>query len=162
MNFLKFNLTLLLFSIPAVIIFSAGVVGAFSPLLAYKGKRESEFKPPKVLLYLLSATAGAFQVYFWGLWSAVCVVNVLRFTHSPTVTWGWLYWIAGFGWSIALIGWFDWKERRTLKSGEETWQRQGGIAVYSLLAIITYVLFALAPQYLLPPYGWAMRLLGWI
>jgi len=53
MNFLKFKLTLLIFSIPAVFISSVGVVGAFSPLLAYKGKRKSEFKSPKVFLYPL-------------------------------------------------------------------------------------------------------------
>jgi hypothetical protein len=117
-------------------------------------------KSPKVLMYPFLALAGAFQIYFWGFWSALCIAIALDFTQKPEVTWDWLYWISAFSWCISLIGWFGHKEQQTSTSAAESRGIHRGTTLYSLVAIGAFVVFAFAPRLMLSPYGWALRLLG--
>lgn len=155
MNFVMFNVSLLLASFPAAIVFSLGVVACLAPL-ALAGKSED---PPKALVYAVMGLAGGFQIYFWGLWSAICVAVTLRFTAKPAVSWDWLYWVAAFGWCTALIGWFAHKERQA-STDDDTPQQQGGVVMYSLVAIGAFIVFAISPRLTLPVYGWLLGSLG--
>ncbi|MCI0722423.1 MAG: hypothetical protein L0338_26160 [Acidobacteria bacterium] len=156
MNFVIFNAVLLIASFPAAFVYSLGGVACLAPL-ALAGKSQD---PSKALLYPVLALSGAFQVYFWGFWSALCVALTLGFTSRPEVTWDWLYWIAAFAWCTSLIGWFAHKEQQTSRSAAESAAIRRGTSFYWLVAIGAFLLFAIVPTLMLPPYGWALRLLG--
>ena len=86
------------------------------------------------MLPLLSI-AGAYQIYFWGFWSAFCVAMTFKFTQIPEVTWDWLYWITGFMWCISVIGWLAHKEKQSsqpLKSHAEFKKEQHSIRLLLL------------------------------
>lgn len=155
MNFVLFNILLLVAGLPAAIVFSVGVLACVAPLRLI-GKSPN---PPKAVIYPFLAVAGAFQVYFWGFWSAFCVTMTLGFTNKPAVTWDWLYWVAAFGWCTSLIGWFAHKEQQTSASAADSEGIRRGSTLYSLVAIGAFLLFAFAPRLMEPPYGWALRLL---
>jgi hypothetical protein len=109
-------------------------------------------------MYPLLGLAAAFQIYFWGLWAAFCVAMTLRYTQRLDVTWDWLYWIAGLGWCISLIGWFAHKEQQARPEAAHGIGR--GTNLYSFIAIAAFVLFAFMPPLMRMPYGWALQLLG--
>jgi len=156
MNFIFFNVILLFAGFLAVLIFSVGLMACLAPLTLFK---KSE-RPPKVIILPFFGIAAVYQIYFWGLWSAFCVAMTIRFTQKPEVNWDWLYWIAGFMWCISLIGWLAHKERQGSQSLEEARGIQKGTTLYSLIAIAAFLVFAFAPSLMLPPYGWALDLLG--
>lgn len=116
MDFVLFNVSLLVAAFPAVIVFSVGVLACVAPLSLFAKSPN----PPKVLTYPFLTLAAGFWVYFWGFWSALCVAITLGFVQKPEVTWDWLYWIAALGWCTSLIGWFAHKERHTSTSIAES------------------------------------------
>ncbi len=156
MNFVIFNLVLLLASFPAGILFSLGIVACLAPLALFARSQH----PPKAVMYPVFALGAAFQIYFWGFWAAICVAVTMHFTRKPEVTWDWLYWMDAFSWCTALIGWFAHKERQTSKSEKEARGIAGGAMLYSLVAIAAFLLFAFRPSLMGAAYGWALRVVG--
>lgn len=146
LNFIVFNVILLFAGFVGILVFSLGVVACLAPLKSF---RDGE-NPPRTAVLILVGVAAIFQIYFWGFWSAFCVATTLKFTQKPEVTWDWLYWLAGFAESVSLIGWLAHKEPGSSK----------GTGFYSLIAIVAFLVFAFAPSLMLPPYGWALKPLG--
>ncbi|MBU1206909.1 MAG: hypothetical protein KKH04_08290 [Proteobacteria bacterium] len=131
MNFIIFNAILLFAGFLAVLIFSIGLIACIAPMALF-AKSES---PPKVVMLPLLSIAGAYQIYFWGFWSAFCVAMTFKFTQIPEVTWDWLYWITGFMWCISVIGWLAHKEKQSsqpLKSHAEFKKEQHSIRLLLL------------------------------
>ena len=156
MNFVTYNLLILAASVPALIIFSVGVMGLLSPLSLFP--RAERF--PKAVVLPITTLAGLYQIYFWGLWSAFIVALTYRYTIRPEVTWDWMYFICGFTWCTALIGWLSHKERLSSKSLEEEQGIVSGTLMYSTVALMAYIVFAIWPHLMLAPFGWALDLLG--
>lgn len=156
MNFILFNIVLLFVGFLAVLIFSIGLMACFAPMALF-AKAKS---PPKLVMLPLLGIAGIYQIYFWGFWSAFCVAMTIKFTHKPEVTWNWLYWIAGFIWCTSLIGWLAHKEKQSSRSLEEAREIQKGTTLYSLIAIVAFLVFAFFPSLMLTPYGWALKAIG--
>lgn len=154
-NFIKFFFLLLVAGFPAIILFSFGFIAILAPLALFA---KSE-KPPVILMIPLFVLAAAFQIYFWGGWSAFCVSVAYHFTSKPEVTWDWLYFVTGFSWSTSLIGWLSHKERM-VSPAEEQRSIACGTMWYSNVAIATYIVFAIWPHLTNVPYGWFLRLVG--
>jgi len=155
MNFIKFFFLLLIAGLPAIFLFSFGVIAFLAPLALFA---KSE-KPPVVAMVPFMILAGAFQIYFWGGWSAFCVAVAYNFTSKPEVTWDWLYFVTGFFQSTALIEWLSYKERM-VRTAEDQRSIQSGTMWYSLVAIAAYIVFAIWPHLMNAPYGWFLRLIG--
>ncbi len=156
MNFVLFNVILLFSGFLAVLILSVGVMACLAPMALF-AKSEN---PPRALVFPVMGIAAIYQVYFWGFWSAFCVAMTISYTQKPEVTWVWLYWITGFMWCTSLIGWFFHKEQQTSQSLKETRGIQTGTMLYSLVAIVAFLVFAFNPSLMLLPYGWALKPLG--
>lgn len=156
MNFILFNIILLVAGLIAVLIFSFGFMVCLAPM-ALLAKLE---KPPKAFVLPILGIAGIYQMYFWGFWSAFCIAMTISFTQKPEVTWDWLYWITGFMWCTSLIGWLSHREQQTGQSLKETRGIQTGTMLYSLVAIVGFLVFAFNPSLMLLPYGWALKPLG--
>jgi hypothetical protein len=156
MNFILFNIILLFAGFLAVFIFSVGLMACVAPMALF-AKSEN---PPKAFMLPLIGIAGIYQIYFWGFWSAFCVTMTIRFTQKPEVTWDWLYWITGFMECTSVIDWLAHKERQGSRSLAEVRGIQRGTMLYSLIAILAFLVFAFAPSLVLPPYGWALKPLG--
>jgi len=156
MNFIFFNIVLLLAGFLAVLIFSIGLMAFLAPMALFAKSKS----PPKAVMLPLLGIAGIYQIYFWGFWSAFCVAMTLKFTHKPEVTWNWLYWITGFIWCTSLIGWLAHKEKQSSQSLEEARGIQKGTTLYSLVAVVAFLVFSFFPSILLPPYGWALKPFG--
>lgn len=156
MNFVSFNVLLLAAGFAAVIVFSIGNVACIAPVALFRNSKE----PPKAAVYPIFAVAAGFQVYFWGFWAAFCVAITTRFTHKPEVTWDWRYWVAGFSWCTSLIGWLAHKEQMTSESGAEARSTARGTTLYSLVAIVAFLLFSFAPSLMSAVYGWALTPVG--
>ena len=155
MNFIKYNIVLLLSGFPAILIFSVGVFACLAPLALF-AKME---KPPLIVVILLTLLAGAFQIYFWGLWSAYCVAVTYKFTIRPAVTWDWLYFITGFFDASSIIAWLSYKEQEGESYQRQT-EVQRGTMYYAAVAWIAYIVFAIWPSLITPVYGWATNLLN--
>ena len=156
MNFIVFNLLLLAASFPALLIFSVGLMVLLSPLAAFSKSERS----PKTVVLPLTAMAALFQIYMWGLWSAFCVALTYKYTVRPEVTWDWIYFVCGFMWCLALIGWLSHKER-SLESHARTLNRvRAGTLFYTIAAIVGFVVFAIWPHLMVLPFGWAINPLG--
>lgn len=156
MNFIIFNVILLFAGFFAVLIFSIGLIACIAPMAIFP-KSES---PPKVVVLSLLIIAGAYQIYFWGFWSAFCVAMTFKFTQKPEVSRDWLYWITGFMWCISVIGWLAHKEKQSSQSLEESRGLQKGTTLYSFIAIVAFLAFSFFPSLILPPYGWALKAFG--
>ena len=156
MNFITYNLLLLAASIPAILIFSVGLMGLLSPLALFSKSEE----PPKAIVLPLIGLAGLYQVYFWVLWSAFCVALTYKYTIRPEVTWDWLYFVIGFMWCTALIGWLSHKEQQMSESLENTRGILSGTLMYKIVAVVAYIVFAIWPHLMLVPFGWALDLIG--
>lgn len=156
MNFILFNVIILFSGFLAVLIFSAGVMACLAPMALF-AKSEN---PPRALVFPVMGIAAIYQVYFWGLWSAFCVAMTIRFTQKPEVTWDWLYWIVGLMECYSLIGWLAYKEQLSSRSLADVRGIQGGAMLYSLVAIVAFLVFALNPSLMELPYGWALKPLG--
>ena len=146
MKYTVFNAVLLFAGFIGIFVFSLGVMACLAPLALFKNRET----PPKAAMLVLVGIAAVFQIYFWGFWAAFCVATTLKFTQKPEVTWDWLYWITGFLESLSLIGWLAHKEPGEAK----------GTAFYSLVAIGAFLVFAFVPSLMSPPYGWALKPLG--
>ena len=138
-----------------LMVFSLGLVASMLPLLPFV---KSE-KPPTVVMVFAIFLMAVFQIYFWGLWSAYCVALVMKYTQMEGVTMNWLYWVCGFLWCTALIGWLSSKEQHG-QSFEKTKDIQKGTAFYKLTAIVGYLIFAFSPNLAFYPYGWFMKITG--
>ena len=156
MNFVLFNVILLVAGFVAVFIFSLGLMLCLAPMALF-AKWEN---PPKAVTLPLIGIGGIYQIYFWGFWSAFCVAMTIRFTQKPEVTWDWLYWITGFMDCTSLIGWLAHKERQSSQSLAEARGIEKGTMLYSLVAIVAFLVFSFAPSLILVPYGWALKPLG--
>ena len=155
MNFIKYNIILLLSGFPAIFLFSLGLMACFAPLALFAKMA----KPPVIILVPVTILAGAFQVYFWGLWSAYCVAITYKFTLRPEVTRHWIYFVTGFFNSSSLISWLSYKEREG-----ESYQRQReiqtGTMYYAAVAWVAFIVFSIWPTLITPTYGWVMNYLG--
>lgn len=156
MNFLVYNLLLLAASFPAIIVFSVVLMAIVSPLTLFSRSND----PPQVVAIIILGLSGLFQIYFWGLWSAFCVAMTYKYTAKPDVTWDWLYFVFGFFWCTALIGWLSYKEQQTSGSIEESRGVRSGTTLYKLVAIIASIVFAIWPTLMSAPSGWALGLVG--
>lgn len=156
MNFLLFNVILLLTGFGALFAFTFGLMACLAPLALF-AKWEN---PPKVLTVPFMGIGAIYQIYFWGFWSAFCVAMVIRFTQKPEVTWDWAYWIAGFMECTSLIGWLAHKERQSSRSLADVRKIEKGTMLYSLVAIAAFLVFAFVPSLASVPYGWALKALG--
>lgn len=156
MNFIIFNAILLFAGFLAVLIFSVGLMAVLAPMALFK----KSGNPPKIITIPLLGIIGIYQIYFWGFWSAFCVVMTFKFAQRQEVTLPWLYWIAGFMWCISLIGWLAHKEQQSSQSLEEAQGIQKGTTFYSLIAIAAFLVFAFIPSLMQQPYGWALKLLN--
>lgn len=156
MNFIIFNVILLFAGFLAVLIFSISLMACIAPMALFA----KSASPPKVVVLPLLSIAGAYQIYFWGFWSAFCVAMTFKFTQKPEVNWVWLYWIAGFMWCLTVIGWLAHKEKQSSQSLEESRGIQKGTTLYSLIGIVAFLAFAFFPSLILPPYGWALKGFG--
>jgi hypothetical protein len=155
MNFLYINLLLMATSWVALMVFSFGIVACLIPLAPFlKGKN-----PPKIVSFSTIFLAAIYQIYFWGLWSAYCVAVVMKYTQLDEVTTNWLYWVCGFMWCTALIGWLSGKEQQG-QSFQEAQNTKKGSALYSLIAVVGFLTFAFVPHLAVIPYGWFMELTG--
>jgi hypothetical protein len=158
MNFIYYNLTLLVSAIPAVFLFNIGVVACLAPYLFFQGK----YSPPKVLSIVTDLITGAFQIYFWGLWSAYCVSVTYKYTTRADVTLDWIYFLVGFFYSTSIILSLNSKEQ----SGDQNKIRkilsktQKNSAYYYVIAWIAFLLFSFRPSFITPVYGWATDVLG--
>ncbi len=156
MNFIFFNGQLLFSGIVAIIIFSIGLMVSIAPLYILSKIK----KLPTIVTYPFIALIAIYQVYFWGLWSAYCVVQTIKFTQLSEVTWDWLYWIFCFMWCIALISWFSNKETQCSQSCEEIGEIQKGSSFYTVIATVAFFIFTFAPSFILLPYGWFFKTIG--
>jgi hypothetical protein len=153
MNYIKYNAILLFSGFPAVMLFSLGLMICVAPLALF-GKFT---KPPTIIVVPLVILAGAFQIYFWGLWSAYCVATTYKFTLRPEVTWDWLYFVTGFFNSSSLIAWMSHKERQG-ESLERQKSIEKGTVYYGVVAWITFIVFSVFPAWMTPGYGWGIEL----
>lgn len=156
MNYLFFNGLLLISGLLSLFFFSFGVM-TFLSQLAFLAKSDP---PSNVRIYPSRGIAGIAQIFFWGLWAAVCVVITIKYSQRPDVTWPWLYWVTGFMWCASLIGWLahkEWPRGRTLVDVPNV--RKGSTA-YALIAIVAFVVFAFSPTLIAPPFGWILKPLG--
>ena len=156
MDFIIFNGALLVSGFVTVLIFSIGFIVLASPLALFAKLNN----PPKMILFPLMSITGIYQIYFWGLWSAYCVVVAIKFTQKPEVTWDWLYWVTGFMWCTSLIGWLAHKEMQGSQSLDETQEIQKGTAFYSVIAVVAFIVFAFFPSLIVLPYSWVLKPLG--
>ncbi len=155
MNFLKFNFMMLLATFAAIFAFSLGIAALLSPLvLVSKARKMATFGSVAV-----AAIAGAFQLYYWGFWSAVCVAFAVRFMNRPEASVHWLYWIAGFFWASTPLGWFASHEREAVGS-KWTTAHETGTTVYYMVAVVAFVLFAFIPSAMDALYGWILHALN--
>jgi len=138
-----------------LMVFSLGLVASMLPLLLFL-KCE---KPPNVVIFFTVFLMAVFQIYFWGLWSAYCVALVMKYIQMESVTMNWLYWVCGFIWCTALIGWLSAKEQHG-QSFEKIRNIEKGTAFYKLTAIVGFLIFAFSPNLAFYPYGWFMKLTG--
>lgn len=156
MNFLLFNFVLLFASFPAALIFSIGLVVCMAPVAPFLTTQS----PAKWVAVPAMVIAASYQVYFWGLWAAFCVAVTLRVTQKPEVTWDWVYWICAFSWCSSLLGWMSHKERQSASSAAEANSAQAGAMLYSMVAVVAFLLFGYSPSLAAWPYGWFLNLLG--
>lgn len=156
MNFIFYNLVLLVASFPAILLFSLGVSAFLAPFVLFKDPAG----PPKAVLFLLVGLSGLFQIYFWGLWAAFCVAVTYGYANNPEVTSRWLYFVFGFFWSTSLIGWLNFKELQARKTAQEAKGIGRGTILYFLVVVGAYIVFAIWPTLIRTPYGWALELLG--
>ena len=114
----------------------------------------------KAIVLPISGLAGLYQIYFWALWSAFVVALTYKYTIRPEVTWDWLFFVSGFMWSLAPVGWLSFKEQQSSESLKETRGIVSGTFMYSTIAALAYIVFAIWPYLMLVPFGWALELMG--
>ena len=155
MNFIYYNLTLLVSALPAVFLFSIGNVACLAPYLFFQEK----YSPRKFFSVVKDLISGAFQIYFWGLWAAFCVSVTYKYTTRTDVTLDWIYFLVGFFNSSLIIVSLNSKEQ----SGDHNKIRkkvQQSSGYYSVIAWIGFLLFSFRPSFITPVYGWATDVLG--
>lgn len=156
MNFIIFNVVLLVAGFPAVFLFSLGLMACMLPMAPFVKCED----PPKIVVLSSAAIAVGYQIYFWGLWAAFCVAVTARFTRGPQVTLDWLYWVFGFMWCTSLIFWLAHKEQQSSATAAEAHSVESGAALYSMIAGAAFLVFAFAPRLSDWPYGWLINLAG--
>jgi hypothetical protein len=151
MNFVVFNIILLVASFLAAAIFAGGVMLCMLPCAPFL-KME---KPNKLLAVPVALTCNAllwvFQVSFWVLWAAFCVATSQWFTQKESVTWDWLYWIIGGYWCVSLGHWLFQRESFAV---------QRAMLGYFWLTLAAFVLFALIPNSAKDFFEWLLTSLG--
>ena len=90
---------------------------------------------PKVIISI------GLQIYFWVLWGAFCVFNVLYFIDSPQVTHNWLYYLTGFIAVSAPMSYLSSREQETEISYEAKKRISTYAGVYILISMSAYLLF---------------------
>ena len=155
MNFVKYNAILLVSAFPAILLFSFGLIACLAPLALFMKSK----KPPLIAVIPSMILAGAFQLYYWGIWSAYCVATTYKFTLRPTVTWDWIYFVAGFLDASFLIAWLSHKERQGESAASQK-EIASGTMYYALAAWLAFITFAIWPKLMIRPYGWALDRLG--
>ena len=133
-NFILFNIILLVAGFVAVLILSVGVMACVAPIALFA----KSGSPPRVVTLPILGIGAIYQLYVWGGWSAFCVAMTIRFTQKPEVTWDWLYWIAGFMECVLPIAWLAHKEQQGSRSLAEVRGIQKGTMLYSLFAIAAF------------------------
>ncbi len=156
MNYLFFNGLLFISGLLSLFFFSFGVM-TFLSQLALLAKSDN---PPKMLIFSLRGIAGISQIFFWGLWSAVCVVITIKYAQRSGVTWPWLYWVSGFIWCASPMGWLAYQERSRGQAVNNVQKARKGSTACSLVAIVAFIVFAFSPKLIAPPFGWILKPLG--
>lgn len=156
MDYFIFNGLLLMSAFIALLLFSFGVM-TFLSQLAFLAKSDP---PSNIRIYPLRGIAGIAQLFFWGLWSALCVVITITYVQRPGVTWQWLYWVTGFMWCTSLMGWLVHKERPSGRSPSDVPNVRKGSTAYASITIVAFIVFAYSPTLIAPPFGWILKPLG--
>jgi hypothetical protein len=160
MNFIIYNLLLLLGCVLAYIIFTLSKL-ILLPLGMFK-------KPQQAVTVLLLGLASLYLIYFSGCWAAFCGAMTYKYTNKPEVTWDWLYFLIGGLWCVSLSRfWVKATIEVNPSEGEQVpVQLQMGVYLFphiatisSIVAIASYICFAIWPSLMRVPYGWLSILL---
>jgi hypothetical protein len=108
--------------------------------------------------YPVLALALLAQLYFWGMWAAYCAALALVRASHEVVTHTWLYYIVGFLFVTAPIGYLASKEQASAASAAEGGGIQRGSTLYSAFAILAFLAFVVWPPLMTTPYGWFVGL----
>jgi hypothetical protein len=150
MNFISYNVALLVACIAAFLIFS------LAPLLLYA---YSKLPQIPIVILVLSVLAGLCLFYLVGGLSALSVTMAYKFANKPEVTWHFPYFIAGFIWCFLSTA-FWWMTLRRVSRKNDLLQKFfvffGGNV--TLVAIPSYILFAIWPGLTRILYGWLSTL----
>ena len=149
MNFVSYNVVLLVACLVAFIVFS------LVPLLLYAYSRLS-----RIVILPLGVLAGLLLFYLVGGLSAFSVRATYEYAYKPEVTWHSPYFIIGFVWCFLLTG-FWWKALRKISRKDDLLQKFfvffGGQVTF--VAIPSYILFAIWPGLIQFLYGWLSTLM---
>ena len=156
MNYLIFTGAIALTAGAALFTYYAGVMLLLAPTALLK-KNSSSFRIAALPFWLLT---GLFQAGFWGLWAALCVAIILKFTQVPGVQAQWLYWFTGFLSCVVLIGLITYENIRGGRSIAGIRGIQNGWTLFSLVAVMAFSAFSYKPSYGIQTYGFVLKPLG--
>ena len=123
----------------------------FLPLGLLREKINTSLLTVLSVPFLIIVSTG--NILFWLLWSGYCVLTVLFYIDSPTVTQSWIYYLTGFLSVIIPISWLSSQEKQIESSKIETsFEKIKNINkstfYYKLLIIISFITFCIWPNIL--------------
>ena len=137
-------------------IYGVGVMVCIAPAVFLLDKDKPNWLAA-IPIYLL---AGVYNLFFWGLWASFCIIVTIVFIQKSSVRFDWIYWISAFLWNNSLIGYLNFKEQQTAQSYDELKSIQTGTAMYGMMSIVAFLIFAFNPEWIKYPYGWFFRIVG--
>ena len=157
--FWKFFLLLLVADFTVTFLFSLVLVVAATPLALLAAATKNHPRLSFAVVLPFGLLLGAVQLYFWGGWAAFCSEMAHRFSAHPSVSHHWLYWLWAFFAAYSPLAWLTYKESQAAKSNTEANRTQNTGCLWSLAAIIAFVVFAFWRDGAQIAYGWFFRLL---
>jgi hypothetical protein len=151
--FWRFLLKMFIADFACMFVFAFALMAVLAPF-ALVARQES---PAKILVIPMAVIAGAFQVYFWGLWAAFCSATAAKYSAMAEVSHHWLYYVAGFMFCTGPLGYMAHKETQMAQSYDEVRGIQRGTSLYSLIAVVAFIVFCIRPSLHAWPYSWALR-----
>jgi hypothetical protein len=136
-----------------VLVFAIGLMVVLAPF-ALVARKESAVAIVGIPMLVVAI---AFQAYFWGLWAAFCSATAVKHSAMPEVSHHWLYYVIGFGFCVAPLGWLASKERMMSQTTEDARAVERGASQYSLIAIVAFIVFSVWPSLSEWPYSWILQ-----
>jgi hypothetical protein len=96
--------------------------------------------------------AFAVQAYFWGIWAAYC--SVMARSWAASATYPIVYYFFVLSACASPITWMSQKEMATARSAAEALGIVRGTVLYSLIAVVAYLIFTIWPTTRETIYGW--------